>query len=146
MWFVVSVAAAGYGRCVDSGARMKGPAMRGEGHDRHAASRAPIRLLPHDKGVAAMILCRRDVMAGAGALAVASLLPAAAHAASFVSKRPAPGKRNFTSPAIEAEIKRVKAAIADPELAWLFEDCYPNTLDTTVERSEERRVGTGCGT
>src|SRR3546814_7185614 len=72
-------------------------------------------------------------MAGAGALAVASLLPAAAHAASFVSKRPAPGKRNFTSPAIEAEIKRVKAAIADPELAWLFENCYPNTLDTTVE-------------
>src|SRR3546814_3385018 len=64
-----------------------------------------------------MILCRRDVMAGAGALAVASRLPAAAHAASFVSKRPAPGKRNFTSPAIEAEIKRVKAAIADPELA-----------------------------
>src|SRR3546814_2254955 len=72
-------------------------------------------------------------MAGAGALAVASLLPAAAHAASFVSKRPAPGNRNFTSPAIEAEIKRVKAAIADPELAWLFENCYPNTLDTTVE-------------
>src|SRR3546814_15245623 len=80
-----------------------------------------------------MILCRRDVMAGAGALAVASLLPAAAHAASFVSKRPAPGKRNFTSPAIEAEIKRVKAAIADPELAWLFENCYPHTLDTPVE-------------
>ncbi|MCM8730313.1 glycoside hydrolase family 125 protein [Hephaestia sp. GCM10023244] len=76
---------------------------------------------------------RRDVMAGAGALAVAGLMPAAARAADRVSKRPAPAQRNFTSPAIEAEIARVKAKIADPELAWLFENCYPNTLDTTVQ-------------
>jgi uncharacterized protein len=26
----------------------------------------------------------------------------------------------------------VKARIADPEIGWLFENCYPNTLDTTV--------------
>jgi meiotically up-regulated gene 157 (Mug157) protein len=37
---------------------------------------------------------------------------------------------------VEAEIARVKAKIADPELAWLFENCYPNTLDTTVQYSE----------
>src|SRR3546814_18885631 len=30
-------------------------------------------------------------------------------------------------------MSRVKAKIADPELAWLFENCYPNTLDTTVQ-------------
>ncbi|MAW98225.1 MAG: metal-independent alpha-mannosidase [Sphingomonas sp.] len=60
-------------------------------------------------------------------------MPRMASAAAFVSKRPAPAKRNFTSPAIEAEIVRVKRAIADPELAWLFENCYPNTLDTTVQ-------------
>jgi hypothetical protein len=52
---------------------------------------------------------------------------------SFISQRPPISKRNFTSKAIEAKIVEVKAAIADPELAWMFENCYPNTLDTTVE-------------
>jgi len=50
----------------------------------------------------------------------------------FVNKRPAPGKRRFVSDAVEAKIVEVKSAIADPELAWLFENCFPNTLDTTV--------------
>jgi len=36
------------------------------------------------------------------------------------------------SDAVEAKILKVKSAIADPELAWLFENCFPNTLDTTV--------------
>ncbi|MBW4331958.1 glycoside hydrolase family 125 protein [Stakelama sp. CBK3Z-3] len=76
---------------------------------------------------------RREILGGAGALALAAALPRTARAATFVSKRPAPAKRNFTSPAIEAEIARVKRMIADPELAWMFENCYPNTLDTTVQ-------------
>ena len=38
--------------------------------------------------------------------------------------------------AVEEKIRSVKAAIKDPELAWLFENCYPNTLDTTVNYSE----------
>ncbi|MEP9401956.1 glycoside hydrolase family 125 protein [Sphingomonas sp. VNH70] len=50
----------------------------------------------------------------------------------FASKRPAPADRAFTSPAVEQEIARVSGMIADPELAWLFANCYPNTLDTTV--------------
>ncbi|HET7359383.1 MAG TPA: glycoside hydrolase family 125 protein [Rhodanobacteraceae bacterium] len=50
----------------------------------------------------------------------------------FVSRRPAPGARTFTSPAVEAELARVGARIGDRELAWLFANCYPNTLDTTV--------------
>lgn len=41
-------------------------------------------------------------------------------------------KRNFSSAAIEATIQRMKTRIKDPELAWLFENCFPNTLDTTV--------------
>ena len=50
----------------------------------------------------------------------------------FVTKRPAPGQRRFVSDAVEAKIVEVKRAISDPELAWLFENCFPNTLDTTV--------------
>jgi len=51
---------------------------------------------------------------------------------SLPSRRPPLEKRNFVSEAVEAIIARVKRSIADPELAWLFENCFPNTLDTTV--------------
>lgn len=51
----------------------------------------------------------------------------------FVSKRPAIGKRNFTSDAVEEAIKTIKVKIKDQKLAWMFENCFPNTLDTTVE-------------
>src|SRR3974377_1597009 len=47
-------------------------------------------------------------------------------------RRPAVQKRNFTSEAVETKISEVKRSISDPELAWLFENCFPNTLDTTV--------------
>jgi len=50
----------------------------------------------------------------------------------FVSRRPAVGQRKFVSEVVEAKIVETKLAIADPELAWLFENCFPNTLDTTV--------------
>ncbi len=50
----------------------------------------------------------------------------------FQSNRPAPGDRKFVSKAVEREIDRVSALIKDPELAWLFQNCFPNTLDTTV--------------
>ncbi len=87
---------------------------------------------------------RRHVLkrlATAGAVTMAlgeglGALPEAApraQAAEYVSRRPAPADRRFVSPAVEAEIARVVAQIADPELAWLFANCYPNTLDTTVE-------------
>ncbi|HKT42238.1 MAG TPA: glycoside hydrolase family 125 protein [Rhodanobacteraceae bacterium] len=50
----------------------------------------------------------------------------------FPSRRPPPSQRKFTSPAVERELARVKSKIGDPGLAWLFGNCYPNTLDTTV--------------
>ncbi len=54
----------------------------------------------------------------------------------FVSKRPLPELRKFVSRAVEETLSRVKASIGDPELAWMFENCYPNTLDTTVRFDE----------
>ncbi len=52
---------------------------------------------------------------------------------SFTLNRPAIDKRTFVSEAVEETIKLVKSKIADAELAWMFENCYPNTLDTTVD-------------
>jgi hypothetical protein len=76
---------------------------------------------------------RRTVLAGAAAMAAAPGLRAAVPAASrYPSKRPPLSDRRFVSRAVEAEIMRVQRMIADPELAWLFGNCYPNTLDTTV--------------
>jgi len=51
---------------------------------------------------------------------------------SFLSKRPPLSERKFVSEAIEATILEMKNKIKDEELAWLFENCFPNTLDTTV--------------
>jgi hypothetical protein len=50
-------------------------------------------------------------------------------------RRPAPAQRCFRSDAVEGEIARI-AALAEPELAWLFGNCFPNTLDTTVRHGE----------
>jgi meiotically up-regulated gene 157 (Mug157) protein len=52
---------------------------------------------------------------------------------SFVSQRPSLKDRKFRSEAVEAEIKRVARNISDLELRWMFQNCYPNTLDTTVD-------------
>ena len=52
---------------------------------------------------------------------------------SFVSQRPAPALRSFANDGVEALIAEVAGAIADPELAWLFTNCLPNTLDTTID-------------
>lgn len=72
---------------------------------------------------------RRELIAGGAALAAA---PAFAAAPGFISKRPPVAERRFVSKAVEAEITRISKLIADPELRWMFGNCYPNTLDTTV--------------
>lgn len=51
----------------------------------------------------------------------------------YSTKRPAEAARKFTSEAVEKKLVEVKAHIKDPKLAWMFENCYPNTLDTTCE-------------
>jgi len=67
-------------------------------------------------------------LAGSGKLLASSI-----NGVSYVSKRPAPEKRNFTSVAVEKVIQQTKAKLRDPKLAWMFENCFPNTLDTTVQ-------------
>jgi len=52
--------------------------------------------------------------------------------ADYPSRRPPVEKRAFVSEAVEAKIAEVKKSMRDAELAWLFENCFPNTLDTTV--------------
>ncbi len=52
------------------------------------------------------------------------------------TRRPAPEQRLFASESIEKKIKEVKALLHDaPYLAWMFENCFPNTLDTTIHYS-----------
>ncbi|MEX2336120.1 MAG: glycoside hydrolase family 125 protein [Fulvivirga sp.] len=45
--------------------------------------------------------------------------------------------RRFESKAIEKAIKEFQSHVKDKELAWLFNNCFPNTLDTTVTFSKE---------
>lgn len=52
------------------------------------------------------------------------------------SSRIAPEKRKFHSEAVEAILAEVKKSIQDPRLAVLFENCFPNTLDTTMSYRE----------
>ncbi len=78
---------------------------------------------------------------GVAALAVnpslaRSSLVSAESVLQYKSKRPSKSKRAFTSNAIENIIARVKPKIKDQKLAWMFENCFPNTLDTTVKYSK----------
>ncbi|HEX5220259.1 MAG TPA: glycoside hydrolase family 125 protein [Verrucomicrobiae bacterium] len=57
----------------------------------------------------------------------------AAEGPTFPVVRTPLAKRRFKSEAVERTIRRVKSSIGNKELAWMFENCFPNTLDTTVE-------------
>lgn len=49
-----------------------------------------------------------------------------------VTNRPAVADRLFVSKAVEKEIARVKKILTNQKMRWMFENCFPNTLDTTV--------------
>lgn len=74
---------------------------------------------------------------GVSALAISpvwskNIVKAAFKTQKYVTNRPPIANRKFISKAVEATIERVKPKIKDAKLAWMFENCYPNTLDTTV--------------
>lgn len=50
----------------------------------------------------------------------------------YESKRPKLSDRKFISEAVEKVIDEVKSNVKNKELVWLFENCLPNTIDTTV--------------
>ncbi|KAM3080848.1 hypothetical protein ACMFMG_004804 [Clarireedia jacksonii] len=51
----------------------------------------------------------------------------------FPYSRPAPECRTFNLPSLEKLIEQMKGIIRDPDLFRLFENSYPNTLDTTIK-------------
>ncbi|KAK4120073.1 glycoside hydrolase family 125 protein [Parathielavia appendiculata] len=48
------------------------------------------------------------------------------------SARPAPSCRTFNSTTVETLLSNMTLALADPDLYRLFENTYPNTLDTAI--------------
>lgn len=65
------------------------------------------------------------------------LLFSQGNAQPFVSQRPAPADRLFASQAVEDKIAQVQRQLTNPRLAWMFSNCFPNTLDTTVHFGQD---------
>ncbi|MGX5820312.1 glycoside hydrolase family 125 protein [Chitinophaga lutea] len=80
-------------------------------------------------------MSRRKFLRQSALLSSAVLLrPALSWAAQeFPVVRVAAGQRKFRSEAVEKAIAAVQGSGANKELSWLFGNCFPNTLDTTVE-------------
>lgn len=53
----------------------------------------------------------------------------------FPTVRVVPEKRKFTSKAVEKLVSEIRKNIGNKEIAWMFENCFPNTLDTTVDHT-----------
>ena len=87
---------------------------------------------------------RRNFIRKSGVLGAATLLSRnnlfSQAVYDYESKRPALADRRFTSDAVEETIRQIKASLSSKELGWLFENCFPNTLDTTVFYEEHNGV------
>jgi uncharacterized protein len=83
-------------------------------------------------------ISRRAWLQGASALAFTSSTwaravgVATANPQQLPRARPPVGARHFTSEAVETAMQQVQKQIPDRPLATIFENCFPNTLDTTV--------------
>lgn len=71
--------------------------------------------------------------AGVGASSLVSTRLHALKDVRIESRRPLPSERGFRSAAVELYITSISRGIGDPVLAALFSNCFPNTLDTTVQ-------------
>lgn len=72
-----------------------------------------------------------------GMLALLLTSVTACTAKDYVSCRPDKAERLFVSEAVDAKIDEVTAQLKNRKLAWMFANCLPNTLDTTVHPNGE---------
>ena len=87
-----------------------------------------------------------SVQTGAIPVEESFTLPSAAEPeGGYVSRRPPVDERLFISKAVEEKIAVIKKVLTNQRLAWMFENCLPNTLDTTVhfDGDEDTFVYTG---
>lgn len=59
--------------------------------------------------------------------------PFSSGAYNLSSMRPAPACRTFNSSDIDNVVTKMKSVIRDPDLYRLFQNAYPNTLDTAIK-------------
>ena len=59
------------------------------------------------------------------------------NAKKYESQRPEVKDRLFVSEAVEAKINEVVKLLENDRLAWMFANCFPNTLDTTIHPNGE---------
>jgi uncharacterized protein len=77
------------------------------------------------------LFIQQSSLLAAGAILYPSLYGSSK--SNFPVVRVAADKRKFTSKAVEDTINTFANQTKNKELAWLFENCFPNTLDTTVD-------------
>jgi meiotically up-regulated gene 157 (Mug157) protein len=80
---------------------------------------------------------RREFIRNTSVAASALLFTSVSFAveSAFPVVRVSPVKRKFKSVAVERTIERVQSSVGNKELGWMFGNCFPNTLDTTVDFS-----------
>lgn len=61
-------------------------------------------------------------------------------AGDYISCRPAVKDRLFVSRVVDKTVAEVQRKLRNPKLAWMFGNCFPNTLDTTVHFSDSAGV------
>ena len=80
------------------------------------------------------IMNRRELLVGSMAAGLVQALSVQKPSVAFTALhgRPPMAERHFHSAVIENVIAEVSSSVSSPELARIFANCFPNTLDTTV--------------
>ena len=83
----------------------------------------------------------KDIMAGGELIITMGPEPKVWYCANdpeeYEDQRPLEEDRLFVSEAVETEIEKVTGMLENPRLRWMFANCYPNTVDTTVHYDED---------